>query len=48
MVAELGLHGTVDFANLIVENDIVELLDHLTGAERAERSAALALSESDM
>ena len=36
MVAELRLHGTVHYADLLVEADIVELLDHLAGGELAQ------------
>ena len=42
MVAELGLHRTLDLADRGGEDDLVELGHHLTGAELAELAAVAA------
>jgi hypothetical protein len=36
VVAELRLYGSVNDADFLVETDVVELLDHLSGTELAE------------
>ena len=44
VVAELSLHRAEHLADLALEDDFVELADHLTGPELAQRSAFLRLS----